>query len=305
MNVLARIVTATVLVAATITAHAAEPVKDKQEFTRFVTEKDGSAKLQIAVVRYAKPEAGQTVDLVGAVHIADARYYRELNERFKNYDAVLYELVKPREMTVMPAPGERKDQPGSMLGGMYTVMSNMLDLSFQLEEVDYSAKNFVHADLDADTFFARMDARGESFLSLYVRMVLDEMSRPQTGAMANPDVQFGQFLMALTAPDRPRQLKLLLGGQLSDIDKRMEVMEGTVLLTERNAAAMNVLKQTLTKGDKNLAIFYGAAHLKGMEQTLVKDMGFTRGATTWMTAWDIGPDVAPVPAPAPVTQPAP
>jgi hypothetical protein len=300
MNVIFRLVTVTAIVASTV-AHAAAPATAKQEFTRFVTARDGSARLQTAIVRYTQPDTGQVVDLVGAVHIGDAKYYRELNDRFKKYDAVLYELVKPRDVDV-PAPGERRE-PGSMLGTMYQMMGSMLDLSFQLEEVDYTAKNFVHADMDADTFFARMDERGESFLSLYVRMVLHEMSRPQQGAMANPDVQLGQFLAALTAPDRPRQLKLMLGGQLKDIDARMEVMEGTVLLTERNDAAMKVLKDTLANGGKSVAVFYGAAHLKGMEQTLVDEMGFKRGETTWMTAWDIGPDTAPEPAIAPATQP--
>ena len=32
-----------------------------------------------------------TVDLVGAIHIADKQYYEQLNQRFTTYDAVLYE----------------------------------------------------------------------------------------------------------------------------------------------------------------------------------------------------------------------
>ncbi len=300
MNFLPRIfISGAIVLSSPIAIHAAEPVNAKQEYTRFVKDKDGSAKLDIAIVHFVNSKTGQKVDLVGAVHIGDAAYYQELNERFKAYDAVLYELVKPKD-AVVPPPGSEPES-GSMLGGLQQMMGNMLDLTFQLEQVDYTPTNFVHADLDVDTFFARMEARGESFLSLYLKMVMAEMQRPQKGPMNNPDVQMGQFLYALTAPDRPRQLKLMLGGQLHDIDDRMAAMEGTVLLTERNDAAMKVLKETLAAGKKNVAVFYGAAHLKGMDATLSNELGFTRGDTTWLTAWDIGPDA--VSATKPATKP--
>src|SRR5690349_13867624 len=61
-----------------------------------------SARLEVAIRRFSLP-SGQTVDLVGAVHIADAPYYQELNRRFATYDAVLFELVgDPRHLTRAP-----------------------------------------------------------------------------------------------------------------------------------------------------------------------------------------------------------
>ncbi len=37
------------------------------------------------------------VDLIGAVHIAHREYFQLLNKKFRNYDAVLYELVADPE----------------------------------------------------------------------------------------------------------------------------------------------------------------------------------------------------------------
>jgi hypothetical protein len=92
-------------------------------------------------------------------------------------------------------------------------------------------------------------------------------------------------------------LRLLLARSFSDIDDQiagMQGKDGTVLLTERNKAAMKVLNQQLMKGKKNIGIFYGGAHLRDMEERLGK-MGFTRVGVTYRAAWDM-------PAP-PATQP--
>src|SRR6476619_4568866 len=59
-------------------------------------ERDGQATaLEVAVTRYASKDKSVTVDLVGVVHLGDRVYYKKLNERFEQYEAVLYELVAP------------------------------------------------------------------------------------------------------------------------------------------------------------------------------------------------------------------
>ncbi|MCA9215059.1 MAG: hypothetical protein KDB27_18450, partial [Planctomycetales bacterium] len=47
--------------------------------------------LDTSVVTYKSPTSGVTVDLIGAVHIADKAYFRNLNRRFRDYDVLLYE----------------------------------------------------------------------------------------------------------------------------------------------------------------------------------------------------------------------
>ena len=41
------------------------------------------------------------------MHIADPAYFETLNQRFKEYDALLYEMVKPKGMD-----GVRRAEPG-------------------------------------------------------------------------------------------------------------------------------------------------------------------------------------------------
>ena len=64
-------------------------------------------------------------------------------------------------------------------------------------------------------------------------------------------------------------------------------MDGTVLLTERNKAAIAALKNALTNNKKDIAIFYGAAHMPDMEERLMKEYGLKRQGSHWLTAWEM------------------
>ena len=85
---------------------------------------------------------------MSAVHIAEESYYRDITKRFQADDAVLYEMVKPRGMAP-PRPGQQSDHAVSRL---QRFLKDKLNLAFQLDAIDYTRPNFVHADLDAETF---------------------------------------------------------------------------------------------------------------------------------------------------------
>jgi hypothetical protein len=83
-------------------------------------------------------------------------------------------------------------------------------------------------------------------------------------------------------------MKAMLAKQLVSMegDGGFDAMNGTVLLTERNKAAMKTLEATLKNGKKDIAIFYGAAHMPDLSKRLT-DMGFHPVATEWRMAWDL------------------
>lgn len=252
---------------------------DATQFLRFVDDGHGGGKLETTVARY-RNDAGVSVDLVAAVHIGDKAYYDRLNQAFKKYDAVLYEMVKPRD-AAPPQPGE--ERTGNMITVIQRFMKDTLDLKFQLDEIDYTAPNFVHADLDAETF-AKMEAeRGESIWSLMLQQMLKQMMNPPAN---QPDIGIGDLLDAFGSPDRARRLKMLLGRQFGDIEDQMSSFGGTVLLTGRNDACFKVLDREIADGKRDLAIFYGAAHMPDMEKRLLA-RGFHRTAVRRLVAWNI------------------
>jgi len=304
-------------------ARAAQPADADaapSKFLRFVADKHGGGTLQASSVRYENAD-GVSVDLVAAVHIAEPSFFQSLEASWDDYDAVLYELVAPKGMlgpstqgsnlrTLQPTTrqsGMHRSFQMNMVGSFQKFMRDQLKLAFQLEAIDYKRPNFIHADLDAETFQKMQSDRGESILSLMLESMFREMSRgPGGGGAAGPSLP--ELMMAMKSPDKARQLKLLLGRQFGRIDEQLAGMEGdkgSVLLTERNKAAMRVLKETLAKGDKrNIAIFYGAGHLKGMDKILTEEMGFHQvGPPFWRVAWDM--TVTASPTTKPTSKPAP
>lgn len=266
----------------------------EKRFLRYVESGD-QPRLETSIVHYKNAD-GVTVDLIGAVHIADPSYFTALNERFKQYDAVLYEMVKPKEMKrVRDRAAGGSDSWVSML---QKFMKSQLDLSFQLDVIDYDAKNFVHADLDAETFAQKQEERGETMLTMMVESMLREMAK---GAADRPgsDVGIMDLIEALQAPDRPRQLKIVMARQFESMDEALDALGGgdSVILGERNKQALKVMREQMEAGKKNMAIFYGAGHMKGMEELMTTLMGFKAvGEPEWLTAWDLREDPrAPLP----------
>lgn len=256
--------------------------KSQNKFLRFVEGPNGGGELQASIVTYRNAN-GATVDLIAAVHVADADFFQMLDRRFATYDALLYEMVKPRGAGV-PAPGE---SGGSWVSVFQRALKETLRLEFQLDAIDYGRPNFVHADLDAETFLKMQEERGESILGLMLQSMLREMMRPQP---AGPQPDLFSILAALRDPEGARQLKMMLAKQFERMDDLIAGMEGpngSVLLTERNKAAVKAIDEQLAKGKKNLGLFYGAAHLKGIEQMLQR-RGFRQaGEPKWLTAWDM------------------
>ncbi|MEO8269268.1 MAG: hypothetical protein ABI557_06080, partial [Aureliella sp.] len=246
---------------------------------------DGSPKaLQTAVATYRKPgEAdGVEVTLIGAVHIGEPTYYRKLNELFKSYDALLYELVADPGAGV-PDP---KDRGVSPISTIQVGMKDSLQLTFQLDEVDYDAKNFVHADMTPQEFFDTMESRKEGVLQMFFRSLGSGIAMQSAGKGGDVGL-----VAALMSNDRPKGLRRAFAEQMQMMDGQMAALSGedgkSTLITERNARAFEVLDREIKAGRKKLGIFYGAGHLKDMHQRLVDDYGLELVDTQWLDAWEL------------------
>jgi hypothetical protein len=149
--------------------------------------------------------------------------------------------------------------------------------------------------------------RGESMFTIMLQSMLHSMA--QQNAAQNQGKDFGliDLVIMLQAPDRARQMKLMIAQQFGDIEDQMSGLtgpDGSVIITERNKKALSVLQDTIAGGKKNIGIFYGAAHLADMSQRLGA-MGFKPdGEPVWHVAWDMTGPPATQPAKAPAAVPA-
>jgi hypothetical protein len=262
--------------------------KSDLKFVRIAKDETAAGKqkptwLQTAMVTYESPDQpGVSVTLIGAVHIAEKSYYQELNELFTHYEALLYEMVSDPKQGV-PSAEQRGSSPVSTV---QTGMKDMLDLTFQLDEVDYKAKNFVHADMSPEEFFESMNKRKEGMFQMLLRSVGSSLAMQGSGKARDLDI-----ISAMLSNNRAQGMKRALAEQFEMMDGQMAALQGddgrSTLITERNAKAFKVLDQQFKAGKKKLAIFYGAGHLEDMHQRLIKDYKMQVKETKWLNAWDL------------------
>lgn len=267
-------------------AHASDstPEKTPSSFIRFVKTSPREGHVDTAIKTYQRADRIQ-VSLVAAVHVADAAYYHKLQKRFRSFDAVLYEMVKPQEV-----PIESRGQADSPISMLQVGMKNVLQLEYQLDAIDYSPANFVHADMDPDSFYQAQNEQGESILGLMIRGVLEEQNR--SGSPARDTYDGMRFLLALMSSDRAHSLKFLMAEQLEDMESLLAGVDqgpegkGSVLVSGRNSVAFQVLDREIARGRRKLAIFYGAGHMPDMEKRLL-ERGYRPVASEWLVAWDL------------------
>lgn len=252
-----------------------------------------SARLEVAIRTLTLP-SGQKVDLVGVVHIADASYYQELNQRFAEYDFVLFELVgDPEALTSRaPPPDANTYQPGG--GAVSTLQhsaSKYLNLTFQLNAIDYTARNMVHADLSFEELGALQREPGETILTLFARAMQAQMQGQMTGRANSAMREFDTFglIRILLSPDSALAFKKSLARMFDEMEAMTAAMEGdnvSAILGGRNDAAVKKVKEVLgRKQQRHIAVFFGGAHMPGIETTLKKDLGAKPSGEEWLAAW--------------------
>lgn len=276
-----------------------QPQAAQHKFLRFIADRPDGERLDTAVVRYQRGK--QRVDLIAAVHVGDRAYYHALQVQFQRYDKLLFELIKPEDMAAGELTGSSRPQHGrvesdSALSSLQRLIKEWLQLEFQLDDIDYRPRNFVHADLTSTKVGQALRAHaGDLVQSLMLYSITDAARlRHSDGTLRLGSMELA---LAMASSDRPRALKRVLGRELAEVDFSGSEFGGmgfgSVLIGDRNAAAIQVLQRELASSHKRLAIFYGAAHLPDLHHRLIA-LGFTRQSEAWLTAWRIGGLAVPV-----------
>ena len=265
-----------------------KPAKEKST-DRFMrlrrNDKGNPVAMETAVTSYISAndtKPGVTVDLIGAVHVGEKAYYDQLNVLFDTYDVVLYELVAPQG-TVVTKEARTKGGSTHPVGMLQDGMKSMLGLEHQLDCIDYTKKNFVHADMSPDEFNKSMTERGESFTQMFLKMMGQSMAQQQKEGGGDVAI-----LMALFSRDRNLKLKIAMAEQLENAEGQLDVLggvEGSTIISERNKKALEVLTTELKAGRKKIGIFYGAGHFADMQDRLLKDFALKRSSEKWLIAW--------------------
>ena len=232
------------------------------EFIRVERDEYGNpVGLQTATARYwLQDDTGRVkleVSLESVVHFADAAYYRGFDQRFRHYDAVLYELVAPEEKRIPKAADD-----GPNLGRLLQqITAGGLGFAYQMDAIDYQAKNMVHSDLSPAKMAELKRKRGEDEFTMLADLLLDLSRRLNQAASVGklnekPSVELG--LDVLVDPNGAVKLRRLLA---SAFDKGSPVAslnpaQAASLIQDRNERAMQVFQEQLDEGKRKVAFFW-------------------------------------------------
>ncbi len=168
---------------------------------------------------------------------------------------------------------------------------NFLALESQLEKIDYTKPHFIRADMSPEQMQEKMQQRGESMFTLALSALLDALrqqnraaSQPGNNPLGDGEMDLFQMLQS------PQHAKLMMAKQFagtSSLDQALGGSLNQLLIVDRNAAALKVLKEQIEQGRKKIGIFYGAAHLPDFQEHLIADFGMKKTGTQWIKAWNL------------------
>ena len=238
------------------------------------------------------------------------------------YEMVADKSKTPRGQRWRPPSGPRRSSKG-VVGAIQRWTAALLHLSFQLEVMDYSPQNWHHADLDLERFQQLQKQRGESLWTLGIRLWTASVRKMWGGsddanatrrqrlrviqsllpiplvahlvlhgavsASEEQPLSRSPVIQALLNLDIASGLKLLLARAMVDADNSglaAPDAQDSVILGDRNAAAIEAVEDALASGARSVAIFYGAAHCPDLE-TRLQAMGMRRADQQWLSAWRV------------------
>ncbi len=297
ISAFARVSIGVILICVCAVEALAQADTPSERFVRLVRKNGQPQALETSISCYENNDLKQ-VCLVAAVHIGEKSYYQALNKEFEQYDAVLYELIAPKDSDLGAVQQGGANQGSANQGGanhgsanplslVQRTVTDLLKLEFQLDGIDYGRKNFVHADMSPDEFVQSMQAKNESFIKTFLRVMTLSAAKEQSGTQKPPNL--GMLLAALDL-DNSLALKRLMAEQFTEIEGVIQMIngpEGSTIISGRNQVALQVLARELKAGKKKLAIFYGGAHMWDMERQLMALGPFKLKSERWLVAWDL------------------
>ncbi|KAJ0089990.1 hypothetical protein Patl1_13245 [Pistacia atlantica] len=267
------------------------------DFMRFKRgSRKGSAQLQTAVVSYKKkfpwsllPPFLQ-VDLVSTIHIADKEYFETLQKELEDYDGILYEMVASRESL------ENRRNPADT-----KKLRNLDYETFKLLQLEKGESFFTFArDMTLKSTKAMVQPSIPEDLGPWRSKLLwasRVLPMPLVGLLIIGSVctdvgsQPSEYpeLEALSRLDFGAAMKVFLAKRLTSEFTQVtaDVEESSVIIGERNRAAIEALRRAIDEGHSKIAILYGGGHMPDLSRRLREEFDLFPSQVQWITAWSI------------------
>jgi len=185
------------------------------------------------------------------------------------------------DISLSSEPYSPNDRRKAAPEGIQTQLANALRVSFQLDEMDMTNPKWINADMDINELQEQLANMGEGD-----GMILDLIE----GNSFQAKLMGFALKFVARSPTMSSMMKLVMMDMLalmesSEMLSQFEEIE-SVILHGRNNTVIDYLNKELAKDTqaKDIAIFYGAAHMPGLEETIINDLGYEFESDTWTQA---------------------
>jgi len=234
--------------------------------SKFLKLDESKRSLEAAIKTYAD-EKGNEISLVSCVHVGESEFFNEIKGYSDSKEKVLYEGVGSNEAR---GKGQRDMFGNIMNEGMAWFMSMMTGgLKYQTKEIDYFSlgDNWEPCDVSMD--------------EMIQNSLNPEQLQKLIGTMFSPDN--AKMAEQMKAQKSMSQREMIARTVTGDGPLPMEDM---YIAKGRNEVVNKRLKGIFdSKEAKEVAVFYGAAHMTGIEEYITKDLGFKEKDEKWVEAF--------------------
>ncbi|MCA9275579.1 MAG: type II secretion system protein GspG [Phycisphaerales bacterium] len=178
-------------------------------------------------------------------------------------------------------PIDPSAKPKQSPEGIQTQLANALRVSFQLDEMDTTNPNWINADMDVNELQHALSEYGEDSLAILDMLGGESISAKIAGFILG----FVERSPQLSSMMKLMMMDLLAFAETSDLLQQQGDAMHQVIVVGRNQVVIEDLKATIDAHPeyKDIAIFYGAGHMAGLENDLV-EMGYEPGEDYWVEA---------------------
>lgn len=239
--------------------------------------------------RVFKPASGRgpEVELLGAMHVGERAYYQQLQKHMDAAECVLYEGVK--DETKAQKKLTPKEKSKKMARDYYQKLANFTDHFSQKSIIDYERKHYencdmtiqqMHAILNAEVVLGGQEGTAAKFADFGLSVIYKIVRGDSTLFNLVNWVQ----RMGYNKADLRLKAALFACKDKQLADPRLKSRLYKILVEDRNDHVIKELSHRLKTHSKvkKFLVIYGAAHLPGMEKSLL-ELGYVpSGPIKWL-----------------------
>lgn len=190
------------------------------------------------------------------------------------------------DLSELTEPIDPSEQPEATPEGIQTQLANALRVSFQLDEMDTTNPDWINADMDVNQLQHALSEYGEDSLAILSMLEGESFGAKVAGFILN----FISRSPQLSSMMKLVMMDLLAFAEESDLLADQGEAMHKVIVEGRNQVVIEYLIDTIEQQPQHddIAIFYGAGHMAGLEASLI-EMGYTPAGDHWAPAMVVNP----------------